>query len=87
MKVCLCVEDLVSTLQATEGRAVFAVHHQMAPSKPLKEKYPYPVIFDICANLINEGSELNPVIEVLKKLGISSACSNSQFYELKHISL
>ena len=51
---------------------VFAVHHQMVPSSPVKAKSSYADIFDICKgfNLINEGFEPNPVTEVLKMLGV-----------------
>ena len=51
---------------------VFAVHHQMVPSSPVKAKSSYADIFDIWKgfNLINEGFQPNPVIEVLKMLGV-----------------
>ena len=52
---------------------VFAVHHQMVPSSPVKAKSSYAHIFDICKgfNLINEGFEPNPVIEVLDHLKLT----------------
>ena len=71
----VCVGDMVRPLcKPQRERVVGAVHHNMVGSSPFKEKSSYPVMSDIYTefDFINEDFEPNPVIEVLKILGVSS---------------